>query len=176
MVTLQIVTTSLTTELSVIREEAITREEENDLFRIFLNEQDDLKLDVIVHRINSDVSAGIDCTQCGNCCRSLIINIEPEETERLSTQLNMSLQAFKAEFVEESQQGQLVINTVPCHFLADNKCSIYEHRFMQCRQFPHLHKNGFIKRLGGTLMHYGSCPIIYNVIEALKAELLFRPE
>lgn len=171
-----ILTTSLTTSLSALREAAIANEEENELFRIFVGEYADAPIDALVHRLNNDISAQIDCKQCGNCCRSLIINIEPVESEVLANHLNVSWSKFKEQFVEESQQGQLVINTIPCHFLKDNKCSVYEHRFIQCREFPHLQKNGFTKRLGGTLMHYGNCPIVYNVIEQLKAELSFKPE
>ncbi|MEJ7768537.1 MAG: YkgJ family cysteine cluster protein [Chitinophagaceae bacterium] len=168
--------TSLVTDLSILLELAPVNEEANEEFYIYLKSQDDSHLDELVHRLNVEVSAQIDCTQCGNCCRSLIINIDPLETHTLSGYLDLPLQVFKEKYVEESQQGQLVVNTVPCHFLENNKCTIYEHRFLQCREFPHLHKTGFQKRLQGTLLHYGNCPIVFNVIEELKAELSFRPE
>ena len=167
---------TLTIDLTILQEAAIVNDEENELFRIFIQDRYNAELDNLVHRLNDEVSAQIDCTQCGNCCRSLIINVEPAETKILSEYLNIPSEVFNEKFVEESQQGQLVINTVPCHFLHDNKCNVYEHRFLQCREFPHLHKKGFAKRLPGTLMHYGSCPIVYHVIEQLKAELSFRPE
>ena len=63
------------------------------------------------------------------------------------------------------------MNKIPCHFLHENKCTVYEARPTECREFPGLHKPGFIKRSFATFMHYGRCPIIFNVIEALKKEL-----
>ena len=81
---------------------------------------------------------------------------------------------MKEKFIEESQGGQLIINTIPCHFLADNKCTIYENRFTECRDFPHLHKDGFTARYFNTIMYYHMCPIIFNVVEVLKEELGFK--
>ena len=160
-------------DLSVLQHYAISNEEENEDFRTFLNQQDGMLVDEIVSHLNQVVSSQIDCTKCGNCCRSLMINIEPVEVQQMSAHLNMPLQQFKDTYVEESQQGQLVMNTIPCHFLHNNKCNVYEHRFTECREFPHLHKPGFINRLFVTFMHYGRCPIVFNVVEALKAELCF---
>lgn len=155
---------------------ALENEKENDQFRLFLHQEGTVDLDEIVHRLNITVSAVIDCRQCGNCCRSLMINVLPQEAEQLASFLHLSAIAFKEIYVEESEQGQLVINTIPCHFLDDNKCRIYDHRFLECREFPHLHKPGFTSRLFGTLMHYGRCPIVFNVIELLKKELSFNKE
>lgn len=166
---------TFTQDLSVLQRAAMRNEEENGQFRIFLKEQDSETMDKLVYQLNIWVSARVDCTRCGNCCRSLIINIQPEEAEVLSAHFNILSNEFKQKFIEESQQGQLVMNTIPCHFLSGRKCSIYEHRFKECREFPHLHKSGFISRLSGILMYYGICPIIFNVIESLKDELMFTP-
>ena len=144
------------------------KEKENDNFLFYLKQQDGIMIDTLVHSLNIEISEAIDCTACGNCCRSLMINVEPGEPEILSARLDISLPLLKEKYIEESQQGRMIINTIPCHFLQDNKCTVYEHRFKECREFPHLHKPGFIKRFPGTLMHYGRCPIIFNVIESLK--------
>ena len=130
-------------------------------------------MDVIAHKLNDEVSAAIDCTACGNCCKTLVINVGKEEIAPLAKYLNKPNEAVKEQYIEESQQGNFFINTIPCHFLADKKCTIYEHRFRECRDFPHLHKPGFKARLAGTLNYYGMCPIIYNVIEEMKIELGF---
>ena len=68
----------------------------------------------------------------------------------------------------------MVISSIPCHFLQGTKCSIYEKRFEGCREFPHLDRANFTQRLFGTMMYYGTCPIIFNVIELLKEELEFK--
>lgn len=161
------------TDLGLIAQAHENREAENAAFQSFLGGHDGDMLDRLVHEINDRVSAEVDCTQCGNCCSKLIINVTQDELSSCSQHFNMTEAAFKEKYVEESMAGALFINTIPCHFFADKKCTIYEQRFKECRDFPHLHKPGFKDRFPGTVMHYGSCPIIYNVIEELKAQLGF---
>jgi uncharacterized protein len=151
-------------------------EDENEHFRDFLEQNDPDMIDELVMAMNEQVSAKIDCTQCGNCCRALMVNITPPETERLAAHLNMPLETLKETYIEESMQGNMIMRSMPCPFLGGNSCTIYEHRFNECREFPHLHKPRFVHRLFGTLMHYGMCPIIFNVVEWLKIETGFKTE
>ena len=160
-------------DLTFIAAEAVHKEEENDHFLRSIRNKDSIELDTLAHKLNDKVSAAIDCTACGNCCRSLVINVTQEEVGLLADHLKLPGEETKEKYIEESLAGNCFINTIPCHFLADDKCTIYEHRFTECRDFPHLHKTGFKARLTGTLMHYGRCPIIYNVVEAMKSELGF---
>lgn len=162
------------TDLTVIATAAEGRDEENDHFLRSLTQYNDDTLDAKVHEINNRVSAGVDCTACGRCCEKLVINITHEEIDRLADVFEMPVPELKEQYIEESLAGNCYINSVPCHFFAEKKCTIYEHRFTECRDFPHLHKPGFRKRFLGTLMHYGNCPIIYNVVEELKVELGFK--
>ena len=161
--------TNLTTILAL----AAQRENENDDFRSFLKKQNTEDIDRLVHAINDEITPKIDCTECGNCCKTLMINITTEESERLATHLEMTIPDLKSRYIEESLQGKMIMNTIPCHFLGGTKCTIYEKRFTECRDFPHLHKNNFTDRLFGTLMYYAMCPIIYNVVERLKIETGF---
>lgn len=161
------------TDLVFIAAASLEKEEENDYFLRSLRNRNTEELDVIAHSVYDDINAAIDCTLCGNCCKSLVINVAKEEINPLAAHLNLSVEDTKEKYIEESQQGNCFINTIPCHFLADNRCTIYEQRFTECRDFPHLHKPGFKARLSGTLMHYGRCPIIYNVIEEMKVRLGF---
>jgi Fe-S-cluster containining protein len=164
----------LETNLTTILALAAERENENDDFRAFLKKQDSKKIDDLVHAITAAITPKIDCTECGNCCKTLMINITPEESERLASHLAMPLPDLKAKYIEESLQGKMIMNTIPCHFLGGTKCTIYEERFTECRDFPHLHKDNFTDRLFGTLMYYAMCPIIYNVVEELKVQVEFK--
>lgn len=159
------------TDLHIIAADALANEDENFDFRAWLKGFDDTALDARVHRINNTVSAAIDCTQCGNCCKTLVINVTQPEINNLGIAMGMTTEAVKEKYIEESLQGECFMNTMPCNFLSDNKCTIYPVRFTECRDFPHLHKPGFQQRLLGTIGHYGRCPIIYNVIEDLKKEM-----
>lgn len=164
----------IVTDRNFIKQQAEIKEEENDAFRSFLKGFNAFELDEKVHEINNFVTPQIDCTVCGACCRQLMINVTAEENIEVADHLNISPQQFKDQYLEESMQGKLIINTIPCHFLADSKCTVYENRFTECRAFPHLHENNFKGRLFGTLVHYAMCPIIFNVIEQLKIEIGFK--
>jgi len=130
---------------------------------------DDEKVDEMVHALNEKIAPQIDCTACGNCCKSLMINVSNEEANDLSKHLNKSRKDFDEEYLEKSGD-MMLMNTIPCTFLNDNKCTVYEHRFAGCREFPAMHLPHFNKRLFTTFIHYSRCPIIYNVVESLKDE------
>jgi hypothetical protein len=163
--------TKYETDLKTLAATALQKEEENNQFLASLQHANGVVLDALVHSINARVSKAIDCTECGNCCRTLIVNVTEAELNNLAQHLHITPQAAAEKYIEKSEAGKCYISTMPCHFLEGNKCSIYNQRFTDCREFPHLHKSGFKERLSGTLMHYGSCPIIYNVVEELKREL-----
>ena len=160
-------------DLTIIAEKADEREEENARFRAWNKDRDERSIDQMVHTINHEVSSAIDCTECGNCCKNLVINVEPSDAISCAGSMNMKTEDFLEKYIETSAQGQFFISAIPCHFFAEKKCTIYENRFTACREFPHLHKEGFLNRLSGTMMHYGKCPIIYNVVEELKLSLQF---
>lgn len=103
-----------------------------------------------------------------------MVNITASDADRMSAHLKMTGPQFKSTYVEEGSSGMMIMNTIPCHFLADNKCTAYEARFTECREFPDLHRPNFKSRLFATLIHYAMCPIIYNVVEELKEETGFE--
>ncbi len=163
----------LTTDLKQIKTIAEAKRPENDVFRAFVKNKDPKHIDAVVHELNDIITPQIDCTQCGNCCKSLMINVSTAEAENLAQHINMDLPMMKQQFLEESEQGQLVMNTIPCFFLNGTKCSIYENRFSGCREFPYLEQDNISSRMFALLIHYESCPIIFNVMEELKIRLQF---
>jgi uncharacterized protein len=167
----------LLTHLATIAINAEKNEAENLYFRELLKQKDAVEIDELVFKLSDEITSQIDCTQCGNCCRSLMINVDDADAARLSAHLQLEKEAFYEKYVERSSQGSLaVMNTIPCHFLHENKCTVYEARPNECMEFPGLHHPGFTKRLFTIFMHYGRCPIIYNVVEKLKEEIQFNVE
>jgi Fe-S-cluster containining protein len=162
------------TDLKIIQLHAIEKENVNDQFISFLKGQPADEIDHQVHGLSAGMTLQIDCTQCGNCCRSLMIQVNEQEITQLSVRLNMSEETFTDQYVEKGMGAQMIMNTIPCHFLEDNKCLVYEDRFSGCREFPALHLPQVTSRLFTIFMHYGRCPIIYNVMEALKERLNFN--
>ncbi len=163
----------MVTSLQEIHEIATSKEEENTVFRSFLQQQDGDEIDSIIGRLNHTVSAQIDCTVCGNCCKSLMINVTEEEAGHLAAHLQQTRESFDETYLEKSDGGRMLMNTIPCSFLSDDKCTVYSHRFAGCREFPGLHLPQFNKRLFTIFMHYERCPIIFNVVEQLKMDLNF---
>lgn len=102
-----------------------------------------------------------------------MINVEKEEIIPVAGKLALTKEEFTEKYIETGFSGKMIMNTIPCAFLEENKCNVYEERFNECREFPHLHKPNFNKRLFATLIHYSICPIIFNVVEALKIETGF---
>jgi uncharacterized protein len=103
-----------------------------------------------------------------------MIVVSESEANCLSGHLKKSREIFDAEYLEKGDNGLMIMKTMPCNFLVDKKCSVYEHRYEGCREFPALHIPRFNKRLFTIFMHYGRCPIIFNVVEALKKQLNFN--
>ena len=160
-------------DLEHLRREAVDKEAENLHFRDYLRRQDGAAIDRRVHRLDAEITPRIDCTACGNCCKTLIIHTERAEHERVAARMAMEPGAWEDAYVETSLGGATVLNHIPCPFLTGTRCSVYEDRFSDCREFPHLHRPHFTDRLFSTLMHYGNCPIIYTLVEALKVETGF---
>jgi Fe-S-cluster containining protein len=163
------------TNLEKIAIAELELQNENSHFMDHIRTIDETTLDKFVIGLNQEISPQINCTECGNCCQTLMINITEPECERISEHLQQTTTDFKEAYVETSKEGTtMILNKMPCHFLKDKCCSIYEHRFTECREFPQLDNPNFKSRTFSTMMHYGRCPIIYNVMEQLKVVTGFK--
>lgn len=162
------------TSLNSIAQLAQEKQEENLRFVTFLKESNGDEVDAEVQRLNQLIEPQIDCTTCGNCCKSLMINVTNDEADRVAARLQITRTAFDEQYLEKGSHELMIINQIPCHFLADNKCTVYEDRFAGCREFPALHLPQFNRRLFSVMMHYERCPIIFNVVEELKLHTGFQ--
>ncbi len=163
-------------DLNIIKRNAKIREDENFKFRSFLKGQDSEKIDQIVYELYEKVIEDIDCIECGKCCMELEINFQIEEIDRLTKYLKIDKEKFITESTKPDQDADtntLYLNSKPCQFLKDKKCTIYELRPEQCNSYPHLHKDNFTSRLLGVIENYEICPIVYNVYELLKLRMNF---
>ena len=161
------------TDLVFIKNKALELEAENVQFQDFLRNLDSLSLDKAVFELSEAISPKIECTDCGNCCKSLMVNIDENEANHLSAHLGQTREEFDQNYLDKGESGRMVINAIPCHFLVGNSCSVYTHRFAGCKEFPAFHVPDFNKRLFTTYMHYDRCPIIFNVMETLKVDTGF---
>ncbi|HLD53673.1 MAG TPA: YkgJ family cysteine cluster protein [Sediminibacterium sp.] len=162
------------TDLKAISDFANQHQAENDRFSAFLKEFNDEAIDAKVQELDALISPTISCTDCGNCCKSLMVCLNEEEANNLSTHLKMDRPSFDQQYLEKGSNGMMIMNQMPCHFLQNNKCTVYEYRFEGCKEFPALHLPHFKRRVFTTFMHYDRCPIIFNVVEQLKIEMNFE--
>ena len=167
-------------DLVQIREQAERKEDENFRFRQFLKTKCKLEPDEIDSRVfaaTRRVWAGIDCTQCANCCREVHPTFSEEEVDRLARRLAMTRQQFIEAYLQRSELGDdnpWTTRTTPCPFLKDNLCSVYEDRPADCSGYPYLYKPAFISRTLGMIERTSTCPIVYEVMEELKKSTGFR--
>ena len=158
-------------------EQLLVAGQENELanqqFAQFLLQMDPAEVDQKVHALNNKIASKIDCTACGNCCKTLLININEKEADALSEHLDQTREMFDKNYLEKGMNGTMLMSAVPCHFLKENKCTVYDYRFEGCKEFPAMHLPHFNKRLFTTFMHYNRCPIIFNIVEQLKIETQF---
>jgi len=150
------------------------KKKENLRFISFLKEQDSKRIDSLVHELNTFYSANIDCTTCSNCCNHLRPILAESDIDILIKSLNISREKFKRLYVITDEEGDMLFKKIPCVFLSERKCSLYNSRPEDCRSYPHLHKNDFTSRLYGIFENYAICPIVFHVIEELKIRTDFR--
>jgi len=167
-------------DLVQIRTQAEKKKDENYRFRLFLKGKCRLEPEEIDERVftaTRRVWAGIDCTQCANCCREVHPTFSEEEVDRLARRLAMTRQQFIEAYLERSgsdDDNPWTTRTKPCPFLKDNLCSVYEDRPADCSGYPYLYKPHFVSRTLGMIGRTFTCPIVYEVMEELKKSLGFR--
>jgi hypothetical protein len=144
---------------------------ENMFFKKHLRNFKSELIDQSIHTLSKQITSQIDCTTCANCCKKLEPGLEENEIVRLVAIKQTEPHVFKQNFVEFDGEAQF-LKTKPCMFLNDCKCGIYESRPNACAGYPHLDGKD-MKYKRSLWSNYTICPIVFNVIEALKSELKF---
>jgi uncharacterized protein len=163
------------TDLTQIKKIAAKKEDENWAYRAYLKSLSvpTEEIDAIVHHILAEVTAQIDCIQCGNCCKKIRPTLDDEDIIIFAVGLKMSVDEFRNQYlsVDEDAPSVIIFNDLPCPFLVNLRCGNYPNRPKECQSYPHLHKPEFTSRSISVLMNYEICPIVFNVFEQLKKVL-----
>lgn len=159
-------------------------ERENWQFRAWLKGLCDLpeqQIDRMVAEATDKIWASFDCTTCANCCKELDKNVTADQIQQMAEALDISQQEFHRRYIkckaepgdidEEELGDQWVMPGKPCPMLKDNKCSVYDARPRQCREYPYLYQAEFSRRTMGMIERTLTCPIVYQVMEQLKSLL-----
>lgn len=155
-------------------------EQYRDDFEIMLHQlqfDDDLeedKIDALVDTISAPIIDAIDCTQCGNCCRTLTVYLTQSDVQRMAEGTGHSVESFEATYIDPlpkrhpEEWGQF--RNRPCAFLNGKMCSVYEHRPDSCRDYPFFTPL-FRWMLGDIIEGADKCPIIYNVLIEMLSQV-----
>jgi Fe-S-cluster containining protein len=169
---------NLITDLRLIQQAAAAKEHESRDFRWFVRytlELPDRRLNALVQQTTAQVWTHIDCRTCANCCKTRHPTFSRAEVQRIADYLGMSVADVRSRYLMYDREVKKdTTRELPCPFLKENLCSIYEVRPAVCAGYPHLHRN-FRTRLGETLDNAGTCPIVYNVLERLKTQVGYHP-
>jgi Fe-S-cluster containining protein len=163
------------TDLVQIRRAGEKMRDENERFRKHLKRHNFVERKF--RHIALDVEAQIDCTACANCCREATVKLAPRDMEKLAKFLRINISQFKRDYTDLTEDEGFILkrNAGGCIFLDGNLCSIYEARPHNCENFPHLVRGegSLVSRMWEMKDRACYCPIVYNTLEAFKAEVNF---
>ena len=145
---------------------------ENKKFFSKLKQKPPKRLDYIMQELHDDEFDRTDCLQCANCCKTTGPLFTDKDIDRIAKHLKVKSQHFTEQFLRMDEDGDFVLQSVPCTFLGpDNYCSIYEVRPKACREFPHTDRKKFQQISNLTLKNVAICPAAFNIVEALKKKV-----
>ncbi len=123
------------------------------------------------NKIVKEVTEKIDCTICANCCKALGTVLNELDIEKISNYSNLTKEEFISKYLTKNDENELEIKQLPCPFLKDNRCQIYEIRPETCKNYPNFDKDVSF-RCHQFFSNAEICPIVFNVLENAKEEFL----
>lgn len=151
---------------------AIQNQKTHKKFLDQLKKKPPKQLDYIAQEVHDEVFEKVDCLACANCCKTTGPLFVEKDIERISKFLRMKATDFEAKFLRVDEDGDKVLQSVPCFFLdSDNKCSIYDVRPKACREFPHTDRKKIYKINHLTIKNTVICPAAFEFVERLQKKL-----
>lgn len=123
--------------------------------------------------IDKEVWQEVDCLSCANCCKKMTPTFTSQDLKRISAHFNQTPEAFSKQWLEKDKNKDMVNVNQPCQFLnlANNKCSIYEIRPVDCAGFPHLTKRKWSEYAHVHKQNIDYCPATFKMVEKLIARV-----
>lgn len=145
------------------------KRQENQKFFEKLKKSRPSDLDHTFHELHDQAFKRINCLECANCCKTTGPLFTPRDIKVLSKHLGMQEQQFMETYLHIDEDGDHVLNVLPCPFLgADNYCSVYDYRPSACREYPHTDQRKMHTIFKETLNNASICPAVYEIVERLK--------
>ena len=142
----------------------------------FLQKLDEIvpeDMPVLVAETDKQVWETIDCTTCANCCKTMTPTYKRSDVIRMSKHLGMKPKDFVEKWLrKEEDSGDWVNQSVPCQFLgADDRCTVYEVRPIDCKEFPHHNKKPFDLYNDTFIQNLHRCPATFTLVQQLKKRI-----
>lgn len=145
-------------------------EENQQIYKKFLQRPDKNKILKALPHLHEEAFAKIDCLKCANCCKNYSPRFKTPDIKRISKYLKMKEGAFIEQYLRVDEEGDYVAKRTPCPFLdTENYCTIYDQRPGDCVRFPYTDEDVLFKRPVITIKNSSFCPIVYYVLEGLRA-------
>ncbi|MEO0234686.1 MAG: YkgJ family cysteine cluster protein [candidate division WOR-3 bacterium] len=145
---------------------------ENEIFFEKFRDLDDCvkkSFDIPVKRFYEDLKKILECRECGNCCREVIIVFEKDDIPILSQGTGIDeKELIEKTFIFYEKHNVFVMNQSPCKYLKGNECSVYPFRGTECREFPYIETKDFSKIYNYVFQGYSICPFHFNIVEFIK--------
>jgi len=126
------------------------------------------EVDQQIHTLRNKAFDKINCLECANCCKTTGPLFIPSDISRISKQLGLKEKEFKKTYLRIDEDGDWVLQSVPCPFLLDNnECSIYDFAPKACREYPHTDMIGQVKIFDLTIRNAAICPAVMEVMEEI---------
>jgi Fe-S-cluster containining protein len=164
----------LETRIREIKRIAKEKQQENWLFRSMLKASKipQQEIDDAAHAIYDKVKSEIDCTQCAYCCKHITPVVSNTDIKRIAKHLELKPETVIKKWFRIDKQMGMVIKSSPCPFLKNKKCSIYDARPLDCRNYPHLHKKKITNYFTTIFSHIDLCPQIFHFYEKMKRKYM----
>jgi Fe-S-cluster containining protein len=166
----------LITDLDAIRRLTAEKWDEFEVMGYMLELYEDIsdaEIDALVEQVAAPIREAIDCTQCGNCCRSLQVHLTREDVATLSAGIHITPDEIETQYLTTEGCAEIGewarFKDIPCRFLADSRCTVYPHRPETCRAYPEL--TAFRWLIDTYIEGAQLCPIIYNTLVAMVDEV-----
>lgn len=155
-----------------LKNQAAARKESDRKLLAKLKKKNPREVDRLMHTAHAEVFACTDCLQCANCCRTTGPLFTDRDIDRIAKHLRMKAVDFITTYLRVDEDGDHVLQQVPCAFLGDdNLCSIYEVRPKACREYPHTDREKQHQLSDLTLRNVAVCPAVGKILDRVAKQV-----
>jgi Fe-S-cluster containining protein len=86
--------------------------------------------------LNDIVKDHSDCSICGLCCKDQLLTISRKDANIISRKLGIDKREFYEKYTHYNEETFETAMNMPCPFLKDNRCTIYDYRPEMCKNYP----------------------------------------